>query len=82
MLNYLLFTSSPILMSSKFRRDPRDMDEDEECWFQGDDDVDDEIDPTIDGCYRLEDTFDSEDIPPSKKERKSTLGKTSFLLPC
>lgn len=55
------------------------MDEDEECWFQGDDDVDDEIDPTIDGCYRLEDTFDSEDIPPAKKERKSTLGKYSFI---
>lgn len=71
-------------MSSKFRRDPRDMDEDEECWFQNDDDVDDVVDddPTMDGCFntigRLEDTFDSEEMTPSKKERKSTLGKKAF----
>lgn len=55
---------------TKFRRDQRDMDEEEECWFDRDDDEVDEIDPTIDDCYK----FDLTEELPSKKLNDRKIG--------
>lgn len=61
------------MMHAKFRRDQRDMDEEEECWFDRDDEeVVDEIDPALDDCYK---SFDLTDDLPSKKISDRKLGK-------
>lgn len=58
-------------MHTKFRRDQREMEEEEECWFDRDDEeVVDDIDPTLDDCYKFELT---EDLP-SKKISDRKLG--------
>lgn len=44
-------------MHNKFRRDPRDMEEEEECWFDREDDEGDDIDPIEDDCYTFEANF-------------------------
>ncbi|RWS28493.1 serine/threonine-protein phosphatase 4 regulatory subunit 3A-like protein [Leptotrombidium deliense] len=49
--------SEHILRNNRFRRDPRQLDEDEEMWFNNDDDVDDEIEPTSIDNYKLEEDF-------------------------
>ena len=57
-------------MHTKYRRDQRDMEEEEECWFDRDDEeVVDDVDP-IDECYKFELT---EDLP-SKKISDRKLG--------
>lgn len=61
-------------MHTKFRRDQRDMEEEEECWFDRDDEeVVDDIDPALD-CYKFELT---EDLP-SKKISDRKLGGQYF----
>lgn len=43
-------------MHNKFRRDPRDMEEEEECWFDREDEEGDDIDIN-DDCYTFEPNF-------------------------
>lgn len=62
---------------TKFRRDQRDMDEEEECWFDRDDDEVDEIDPTIDDCYKFELT---EELPSKKLNDRKIGGEFLFFI--
>jgi protein phosphatase-4 regulatory subunit 3 len=66
-----------ILRSNRFRRDPRQMDEDEEMWFNNDDDEVDEIEPNLNDSlnYKLDSDFDQFN---KKMEKKATLGNFAF----
>jgi len=64
-------TPPHVLHNNKYRRDPREMDEEEECWFDREDEEVDDIDPTIDDCYKFETNF-PDDLPSKKlADRKS-----------
>ena len=47
-------------MSRRFRRDPRDMDDEEEMWFNNEDDECDDCEPAISESinYKLEQEYD------------------------
>lgn len=68
--------SSPTLQvyNNKFRRDPRELEEEEECWFDREDEDVDDIDPAIDDCYKFEPTF-AEDLPSKKLTDRKITGK-------
>lgn len=67
-------TPPHVLHNNKYRRDPREMDEEEECWFDREDEEVDDIDPTIDDCYKFEANF-PDDLPSKKlADRKSITG--------
>lgn len=53
--------------NNRFRRDPRQMEEDEELWFNNDDEEVDELDQPLSDCYKLEPDFT--DQLPSKKSK-------------
>ncbi|XP_015790026.1 serine/threonine-protein phosphatase 4 regulatory subunit 3A [Tetranychus urticae] len=67
--------SSPVILrNERFRRDPRQLDEDEEMWFNNEDEDVDGIDNNLDGSlsYKLEAEFDQ--FNKKISERKSNLG--------
>lgn len=63
------------MRNERFRRDPRQLDEDEEMWFNNEDEDVDGIDNNLDGSlsYKLEAEFDQ--FNKKISERKSNLGK-------
>lgn len=74
--------SSPTLhtvYNNKYRRDPRELDEEEECWFEREDDDVDDIDPAIDDCYKYEPSF-AEDLPSKKLTDRKITGNFLYII--
>lgn len=71
-------TSSPVILrNDRFRRDPRQIDEDEELWFNNDDDECDDEDSSHENARMLRFKFQAQFDQYNKKtsEKKSNLGR-------
>ncbi|KAI1284936.1 Serine/threonine-protein phosphatase 4 regulatory subunit 3 [Halotydeus destructor] len=64
--------TSNSMIRSRYRRDEREVEEEEELWFQNDNEEVDDLDQPLGECYKLEPEF-SEQMPSDKMKNK-TLG--------